>query len=91
MPGYDPPARPVRMYKDVTVWQDAPGEGARLAAPLGFQLVYRDSGGRHPLTIWRPLAPRGYQDVGWVAGGRWPGARLPAQRAAGALPLSRGE
>jgi vacuolar protein sorting-associated protein 13A/C len=76
MPGCDPPARPVRMYKDVTVWQDAPGEGARLATPLGFHLIYRDSGGQHPLTIWRPVPPKGYQEVGWVAAGMGAGTLL---------------
>ncbi len=60
MPGREPPARPIRMYKDVGAQRpDAPSEGPRLAAPVGFQLTYRDSGGNHPVSIWRPQPPKG--------------------------------
>lgn len=66
--GLQPPAQPVRMYKDLALSDgDAPGEGRRLVAPVGYALVFRDSG-EPPLTLWRPVAPRGYAEVrgvGW--------------------------
>jgi vacuolar protein sorting-associated protein 13A/C len=81
MPGSEPPARPVTVYKGVSLGDDdaarsAPGRGAaaggcggdgedgppplpRLAAPVAFQLVFRDSGGSHGVSIWRPVPPKG--------------------------------
>ena len=38
-------------------------EGPRLCPPVGFTLVFRDSA-HPPVTIWRPVAPRGYAEVG---------------------------
>ncbi|GJP54206.1 hypothetical protein CLOM_g13301 [Closterium sp. NIES-68] len=59
-PGYDQPVRST-IYLDM-------GAG-KFAAPLGFDLVWRDtdSGARTPVTIWAPRAPEGYVAVGCVA------------------------
>jgi vacuolar protein sorting-associated protein 13A/C len=77
MPGSEPPARPVTVYKGVSPAEDdgwdggygaaaAAGAGGaggaalpRLAAPVGFQLVFRDSGGSHGVSVWRPVPPKG--------------------------------
>jgi len=83
MPGSEPPARPVTVYKGVAPgdedcggWGagvtrgaspgDAAGDGGegaapapKLAAPVGFQLVFRDSGGSHGVSVWRPVPPKG--------------------------------
>jgi vacuolar protein sorting-associated protein 13A/C len=66
--GDEPPARPSMMYKDVpaVAGSDALGEGPRLAPPSGFALMYRSLAGMHPVTIWAPLAPRGYVALGAV-------------------------
>eukprot|EP00878_Enallax_costatus_P013777 GHUV01014408.1.p1 GENE.GHUV01014408.1~~GHUV01014408.1.p1 ORF type:complete len:898 (+),score=328.70 GHUV01014408.1:398-3091(+) len=78
MPGSEPPARPVSMYKDVAqepVNQD-PAAGMSglpaLALPERYQLVFRDSGntaggGSSAMSLWRPIAPNGYMEVGYVA------------------------
>ncbi len=82
--GRDPPPRPVRMYKDAPALAaaavnasgsgDAPAsEGPRLLPPTGYALVFRCSASP-PLTLWRPLPPRGYVDVGCVA---WPAIEEP--------------
>lgn len=72
MPGREPPARPVSMYKDVAQQQDAGAGGAlpALALPERFQLIFRDSGGvgvnAVAMSIWRPVPPRGYMEAGFV-------------------------
>lgn len=82
--GRDPPPRPVRMYKDAPALAaaavnasgsgDAPAsEGPRLAPPVGWTLVFRDSS-QPPLTLWRPVAPRGYVEMGCIA---WPEIEEP--------------
>uniref|UniRef100_A0A7S0RAG7 Uncharacterized protein n=1 Tax=Chlamydomonas leiostraca TaxID=1034604 RepID=A0A7S0RAG7_9CHLO len=69
-----PPAEPVRLYRDMALAErDADGEGPRLAPPVGYSLLFRDSS-FPALTLWRPLAPRGYADVGCVA---WHGIEEP--------------
>ena len=64
--GTDPPPEPVRLYRDPLATGgndgDAPTEGPRLVPPVGFTLVFRDSA-HPPVTIWRPMAPRGYAEV----------------------------
>ena len=52
---------------------DAPGEGPRLASPIGYALIFRDSA-YPPVTIWRPTPPPGYVEVGCVA---WPDMEEP--------------
>ncbi|KAL6746102.1 hypothetical protein V8C86DRAFT_2953653 [Haematococcus lacustris] len=87
--GSEPPSRPVRMYKYSSGHAcsssgssglgrgvgsgDAPSEGPRLACPASWSLVYRDSA-TPPLTLWRPVPPRGYVEVGCVA---WPEIEEP--------------
>ena len=84
MPGLEPPARPVTVYREdappasPTAGDGADGAGGtaaapasasapRLAAPVGYQLVFRDSmGGGHGVSIWRPVPPKGYAEVGHV-------------------------
>ena len=60
------PPLPVRLYRDPLATGgndgDAPSEGPRLAPPVGFTLVFRDSA-HPPVTFWRPLPPPGYTEV----------------------------
>eukprot|EP00879_Flechtneria_rotunda_P005415 GHRR01005707.1.p1 GENE.GHRR01005707.1~~GHRR01005707.1.p1 ORF type:complete len:1494 (+),score=564.87 GHRR01005707.1:1093-5574(+) len=63
MPGREPPARPVAVYKDVT--QQACGaDKPALAMPERYQLIFRDSG--FGVSMWRPIPPKGYLEVGHV-------------------------
>ncbi len=78
VPGLEPPQSPVRLYRDVSICSsggagDAPGEGPRLLQPKGFSLVFRDSL-NPPVTVWRPIAPKGYVEAGCVA---WPDMEEP--------------
>jgi hypothetical protein len=63
--GTGSPPQPVRLYKDPLSLGgdgDAPGEGPRLARPVSYALMFRDSA-NPPCTIWRPVPPRGYVEV----------------------------
>ncbi|KAF5830551.1 hypothetical protein DUNSADRAFT_14358 [Dunaliella salina] len=74
--GADRPYQPVRMYRDTAPTDDTEGEDEahpRLAPPVGYALVFRDSA-HPPATLWRPLPPRGYTEVGCVA---WPEMEEP--------------
>lgn len=67
-PGREPPGRPVRLYKDIlNSDNDSPLERPRLQLPIGYRLVYRETGGQRPVTLWRPIPPHGYLEVrlGW--------------------------
>ena len=70
--GIDAPPSPVRLYRDPLATGgndgDAPTEGPRLCMPVGYTLVFRDSA-LPPVTIWRPLPPRGYAEVSVCACG----------------------
>lgn len=72
--GTDGPPHPVRLYKDQGGMGgdgDAPGEGPRLAPPVGYNLVFRDSTAPQ-VTIWRPIPPKGYLEVRGHGGkGKW--------------------
>ncbi len=81
--GREPP-RPVRLYKDSPALAaaavnasgsgDAPAsEVPRLATPVGYTLIFRDSAAP-PLTVWKPVPPRGYAELGCVA---WPEIEEP--------------
>jgi hypothetical protein len=61
--GYDPPRSPVATYR-----ADDP---ASVALPLGFQLIWRDtgSGAAERVTLWQPVPPPGFAAVGCVAVG----------------------
>lgn len=72
-PGMHPPSQPVRMYRDALgAEQEQEQEEARtprLAPPTGYALIFRDSA-HPPITLWRPLPPKGYAEVrqrGWLA------------------------
>jgi hypothetical protein len=58
--GYDPPVSPVAVYR---------GDDPALAPPLGYVLVWRDTGsGAHEhVTIWAPQPPPGFAALGCVA------------------------
>jgi vacuolar protein sorting-associated protein 13A/C len=77
MPGNEPPARPVSMYRDTA--QEAVSRGhteglaavPALAQPERYQLVFRDSGSsaggnNSAMSLWRPIAPNGYMEIGYV-------------------------
>lgn len=66
MPGTEPPAAPVKVYREASSSSSTSSGGATgssrrppLAAPSSFQLLFRDSRTGHPVTIWRPLPPSG--------------------------------
>uniref|UniRef100_A0A7S3R138 Vacuolar protein sorting-associated protein 13 VPS13 adaptor binding domain-containing protein n=1 Tax=Dunaliella tertiolecta TaxID=3047 RepID=A0A7S3R138_DUNTE len=74
--GADRPYQPVRMYRDTAPTDNAEAEEEahpRLAPPVGYALVFRDSA-HPPVTLWRPVPPRGYTEVGCVA---WPEMEEP--------------
>jgi hypothetical protein len=58
--GYDPPMSPVAVYR---------ADDPALAPPLGFVLVWRDtgSGAQERVTLWAPQPPPGYAALGCVA------------------------
>jgi hypothetical protein len=64
----DPPG-PTRHPTALCLQGDAPSEGPRLATPAGFALMFRDSGGNHPVSIWQPIAPKGWATC-WGRGER---------------------
>lgn len=58
--GYEPPRTPVACYR---------AADPALAAPLAFQLLWREagSGATEPVTLWAPLPPPGFAALGCVA------------------------
>ncbi|MEW5308579.1 MAG: hypothetical protein WDW38_000525 [Sanguina aurantia] len=67
-PGREPPGRPVRLYKDIlNSDNDSPLERPRLQLPIGYRLVYRETSGQRSVTLWRPIPPHGYLEMGCVA------------------------
>jgi hypothetical protein len=78
--GYDPPRSPVATYR-----ADDP---AALAAPVGYQLVWRDagSGAAERVTLWQPVPPPGFAAIGCVA---VPGAAEPERSVVRCVSMAR--
>ncbi|CAD7701146.1 unnamed protein product [Ostreobium quekettii] len=56
------PSSPVAMLLDDSNTATADGRRSRVAAPLGFHIIFRST--HHSLTVWEPIPPDGYCAMG---------------------------